>query len=133
MQSCWLPAPPAGCSRALPTPTHQMPGPIAALGLLLALHHHTKKARTLSLWPYGGAPLCRRWKAVKKRARIQAMGLRSLWKANSPADVHEPDELLLNLPQVGWVWGLGLVVGVGPRWSCVGAEAARRRCGERLV
>ena len=43
-----------------------------------------------------------RWRAVKKRAYLQALGLRALWRVNSLSDRHEPLELLTNdLPQVG--------------------------------
>jgi hypothetical protein len=41
----------------------------------------------------------RRWTAVKRRARLQALGLRSLWKMSSPGR-HEPNELLTNDPAV---------------------------------
>lgn len=37
-----------------------------------------------------------RWKAVRKRAFLQGLGLRSLWKVHSPSDRHEPLELLTN-------------------------------------
>ncbi|GAB4817841.1 hypothetical protein N2152v2_004887 [Parachlorella kessleri] len=48
----------------------------------------------------------RRWKAVKKRAKLQGMGLRSLWKVNSPTDRHEPNELLVDLPENDLAWPL---------------------------
>ncbi|KAL4420366.1 hypothetical protein ABPG77_002306 [Micractinium sp. CCAP 211/92] len=42
----------------------------------------------------------RRWREVKKRAYLQALGLRALWRVHSPSDRHEPLELLTNdLPQ----------------------------------
>lgn len=42
----------------------------------------------------------KRWRAVKKRAYLQALGLRALWRVNSLSDRHEPLELLTNdLPQ----------------------------------
>ncbi|KAL4430782.1 hypothetical protein ABPG75_006038 [Micractinium tetrahymenae] len=42
----------------------------------------------------------KRWREVKKRAYLQALGLRALWRVNSLSDRHEPLELLTNdLPQ----------------------------------
>lgn len=35
-------------------------------------------------------------KAVRRRAYLQALGLRSLWRVNSPSDRHDPLELLTN-------------------------------------
>jgi hypothetical protein len=43
----------------------------------------------------------KRWRLVKKRAYLQALGLRALWRVNSLSDRHEPLELLTNdLPSV---------------------------------
>ena len=43
----------------------------------------------------------KRWRLVKKRAYLQALGMRALWRVNSPSDRHEPLELLTNdLPHV---------------------------------
>lgn len=37
---------------------------------------------------------------MRRRAYLQALGLRALWRVNSPSDRHEPLELLTNdLPQ----------------------------------
>ena len=43
----------------------------------------------------------KRWRAVKQRARLQALGMRSIWKLSSPGrGVHHQPELLTNdLPQ----------------------------------
>lgn len=42
----------------------------------------------------------KRWREVKKRAYLQALGLRALWRVHSLSDRHEPLELLSNdLPQ----------------------------------
>lgn len=38
----------------------------------------------------------KRWRLVKKRAYLQALGLRALWRVNSLSDRHEPLELLTN-------------------------------------
>lgn len=39
----------------------------------------------------------KRWRAVKQRARLQALGMRSIWKLSSPGrGVHHPPELLTN-------------------------------------
>lgn len=43
------------------------------------------------------ARFVRRWKMVKQRARLQALGVRSIWKLNSPPNgEHHPPELLVN-------------------------------------
>jgi hypothetical protein len=49
------------------------------------------------------AKFLKRWRAVKQRARLQALGMRSIWKLNSPHGsgeggrrVHHPPELLTN-------------------------------------
>lgn len=51
------------------------------------------------------ARFVKRWKAVKQRARLQALGMRSIWKLNSPTTAgehHHPPELLTNeLPEGG--------------------------------
>lgn len=78
----------------------------------------------------------RRWREVKKRAYLQALGLRALWRVNSPSDRHEPLELLTNdLPQVragrgGWGSG-GLRTRALGEWfmgsaTAVGASGSRR-------
>ena len=49
------------------------------------------------------AKFLKRWRAVKQRARLQALGMRSIWKLNSPSGSgeggrrqHHPPELLTN-------------------------------------
>lgn len=42
------------------------------------------------------AKFIRRWKAVRHRARLQALGVRSLWKLNSPRNEHHLPELLVH-------------------------------------
>lgn len=48
--------------------------------------------------PEWNARFVKRWRAVKQRARLQALGMRSIWKLSSPGrnGVHQPPELLTN-------------------------------------
>ena len=81
----------------------------------------------------------KRWRTVKKRAYLQALGLRALWQVNSPSDRHEPLELLTNdLPQVraagGSAWcQLACVPGLLLPGLCLPALPARNRPPSSLL
>lgn len=74
---------------------------------------------------------------MKKRARIQAMGLRSLWKVNSPSDRH-PDELLVDLPEVSCLLlgllllGLMLLGFSAAKYSALGLPGLAAECWQGL-
>jgi len=66
----------------------------------LALAAATCDGNGTSEW---NAKFLKRWRAVKQRARLQALGMRSIWKLNSPSGSgergrrqHHPPELLMN-------------------------------------
>ncbi|EFN59349.1 hypothetical protein CHLNCDRAFT_137793 [Chlorella variabilis] len=80
----------------------------------------------------------KRWRLVKKRAYLQALGMRALWRVNSPSDRHEPLELLTNdLPHcdngMRRAWSVSRLAAHGGAPSAAMPTSGLRRTAEAPV